>query len=314
MRVLLAIDALPHSRAAVDLMTSLRWPQGTVIDVIGVEEPKVDVFGHGLYGTTTTPYPVADPKTTLAAALDEAAAALESPTCLVRRAILVGEPSAVIVQAADTFRADLIVVGSRGLGSVKTALVGSVSAAVVDHAPCPVLVVRGGAIGSVLLAVDASTAAQTAVTYLEANRFLAGLPFEVLTVTEPSAQPAMLPLASMSPDSIEWYDTEARDRREEAAQIATSSAIALRRDGYSTRSLISQGDAAHEILRVAGTLDRPLVVVGTRGYHGLTRLVLGSVARRVLLHAHGSVLVVREPIRQRDKREVPAREPVMLSA
>jgi hypothetical protein len=46
------------------------------------------------------------------------------------------------------------------------------------------------------------------------------------------------------------------------------------------------------------------VVVGTRGHGGLARLVLGSVARNVLLHAAGSVLVVRDTIGAPGEEEV----------
>ena len=55
---------------------------------------------------------------------------------------LVGPPHEVIVDHARDMRADLIVVGSRGLGAVAHALLGSVAEKVVRHAPCPVLVVR----------------------------------------------------------------------------------------------------------------------------------------------------------------------------
>ncbi|HEX2658102.1 MAG TPA: universal stress protein [Polyangia bacterium] len=54
---------------------------------------------------------------------------------------LVGDPSAEIVSHAREHKADLIVLGGRGLGLVAHALLGSVAAKVVRHAPCPVLVV-----------------------------------------------------------------------------------------------------------------------------------------------------------------------------
>ena len=49
-----------------------------------------------------------------------------------------------IVQVAKDIRASLIVIGSRGLGGIKRAVIGSVSDSVVRRAPCPVLVVRRG--------------------------------------------------------------------------------------------------------------------------------------------------------------------------
>ena len=54
----------------------------------------------------------------------------------------VGPPAQVIVEEAEDWGADLIVVGSHGYGFWQRALLGSVSNAVVHHAPCSVLVVR----------------------------------------------------------------------------------------------------------------------------------------------------------------------------
>ena len=53
-----------------------------------------------------------------------------------------GSPDAEIVKLADDIGAGLIVVGSRGLGGIRRALIGSVSDSVVRHAHCPVMVVR----------------------------------------------------------------------------------------------------------------------------------------------------------------------------
>jgi nucleotide-binding universal stress UspA family protein len=51
-------------------------------------------------------------------------------------------PADSIVQVAEETGADLVVMGSRGLGGIKRALMGSVSDSVVRHAHCPVMVVR----------------------------------------------------------------------------------------------------------------------------------------------------------------------------
>src|SRR5664280_2485180 len=54
-----------------------------------------------------------------------------------------GRPANTILDVADRFHPDLLVVGSRGLGPLTSALLGSVCEELVDHAPCPVLAARG---------------------------------------------------------------------------------------------------------------------------------------------------------------------------
>jgi nucleotide-binding universal stress UspA family protein len=67
----------------------------------------------------------------------------------------------------------------------------------------------------------------------------------------------------------------------------------LRRAGLEADAEVREGDPAHEIVLSARHHGAGLVVVGTRGQTGLRRLILGSVARKVLLHAPCSVLIVR---------------------
>lgn len=65
------------------------------------------------------------------------------PQAEVTTRIFAGQPEQAIVEEAENWGADLIVVGSHGYGFWSRALLGSVSNAVINHAPCSVLVVRG---------------------------------------------------------------------------------------------------------------------------------------------------------------------------
>jgi nucleotide-binding universal stress UspA family protein len=56
--------------------------------------------------------------------------------------VIAGSPEQVIVETAESWGADLIIVGSHGYGFWSRALIGSVSNSIVNHAPCSVLVVR----------------------------------------------------------------------------------------------------------------------------------------------------------------------------
>ncbi len=283
MRALLALDGSPSSRAARELAGSLAWPSGSVIDVIGVVGVATEAGAS---------------RQELEHALDEAAGALARPSCFVRRTTLLGRPGTLVVDTAAHLRAELVVVGSRGHGPLRSMLLGSVSAEVVDHAPCPVLVVRRPVAETILLAVDGSASADAAVTYLAANRLLVGRPIEVLSVAPGPDLPGTMPLPEGADRPLEPVEGRLAEDRWRAEAIAAGAARRLAECGYQVRWSIATGDAAHEIIEAASNFGSGLIVVGSRGHTGLARLMLGSVARNVLLHTAASVLVVREPVRE----------------
>ncbi|MFE7117785.1 universal stress protein [Streptomyces sp. NPDC057654] len=80
----------------------------------------------------------------LAAAIEETFGG-EPPVAIERR-VIVGNPADVLLEAAEG--AELLVVGDRGRAGFRAALLGSVSHHVTQHAPCPVVVVRGAEEGA----------------------------------------------------------------------------------------------------------------------------------------------------------------------
>lgn len=76
------------------------------------------------------------------AVLNAAVQAVGDVPAEVRTEILEGSPAEAIIEVAHTRQNDVIVMGSRGLGRIAGAVLGSTSQKVVAHAPCPVLIVR----------------------------------------------------------------------------------------------------------------------------------------------------------------------------
>lgn len=65
--------------------------------------------------------------------------------------------------------------------------------------------------------------------------------------------------------------------------------------GVAVKTLVGEGHAVHEgIVRVGENVGADLIIMGSHGRRGLEKLVLGSVAQRVLQTAHVPVLVVRD--------------------
>ena len=298
MRVLLAIDGSASAASASRLVGSLAWPEGTVIEVVAVVEPMADVFGTAYVPGPAEPFDRATTET-LTSLLNETCATLREPGRIVRPVVLEGRAASAIVEEAGAFRAELVVVGSRGFGPLKSMVLGSVSAEIVDHAPCPVLVVRRPELGSVLLAVDGSSSSESATTFVRGCGFLTTCPVEVLAVAPSVRAIPPVQFAGASDAAFAGLDRANAEHRDHAKTVAAAATEKLRVDGLHARWSISQGNPAHEIIEAAEAFGSDVIVLGSRGHTGLTRLVLGSVARNVLLHTQTSVLIVHEPLRER---------------
>lgn len=298
MRILLAIDGSRSADRARDAVASLPWPDGSHVRVVAALPEHAALIG--------TPWLSAEPQPptayehqllyTLETSLDGAVRDLARPGVDVERVLLRGRAASTILEEARSFRPDLIVVGSRGHGRFETMLLGSVSAEVVDHAPCPVLVVRDAPLERVLFADDGSTSVGPARAILHSWPVLRHLPVTVLTVAETEIPTAGM-AAGLYDEVIESYSQSIDEAIAQCSANAERTAEELGRAGYATSAVVRDGDAAHEIVALARERGIGLIVMGTRGHTGLTRLVLGSVARNVLLHAPCSVLIVPEHVK-----------------
>lgn len=299
MRVLLASDGSAGAGRARALVDRIEWPPETDIRVAGVLEHYDEVLG--LPGLSSADPDQRDVEASVGRRLDDALEAavrdLARSDRRVDRVVLRGHPAKAIVSEARDFVADLIVLGSRGHGAVRTALLGSVSADVVDHAPCPVLVARHDTLTRILLATDGSAGAEHAEHVLRDWPILAGRPVTVLCVADVGL-PVSTGMAPAVDDRVyESYALAVDDARAECRAQAEAVAARLRSSGYDAVPDTRDGPPAEEVLAVARSQGVDLIVAGTRGHTGLARLFLGSVARTVLTHAEASVLIVRQKAR-----------------
>lgn len=146
MKILLAVDGSVCSAAAVEAFARRPWPAESEVKVITAAEVPMPV---GMEPWVVSPdYFEEMEKSVRSAAqviLDSALAKLntiEDKTMKISGEIIQGSPAQVIVDEAEKWAADLIVMGSRGLGAWDRLLLGSVSSAVVHHAKCSVEIVR----------------------------------------------------------------------------------------------------------------------------------------------------------------------------
>jgi nucleotide-binding universal stress UspA family protein len=97
-----------------------------------------------------------------------------------------------------------------------------------------------------------------------------------------------------SPEVMPMYLEAADASRRQHDELAQNMTVQLQASGLKAEAERRDGDAATEILAAANASKADLIVIGTHGRTGLTRVVLGSVARNVLQHSACSVLVLRE--------------------
>jgi nucleotide-binding universal stress UspA family protein len=196
----------------------------------------------------------------------------------------IGSPAEMIVSMAEQQKADLIVMGARGVSPIKEWLLGSVSHRIITMAHCAALIVHGPvkAMKQILLPIHDQSDGEAAMRFLQLKPFHGAVVFTLLTVL-PSTEPP-LPAGSVAAAA-------AKEILETQAAYIESLAGRLRAMGYQAHGVAVGGAPATVILQQATTLRSDLILMGTRGRQGITRLVLGSVSHEVLHKMPCPVLV-----------------------
>jgi nucleotide-binding universal stress UspA family protein len=142
MKILVAVDGSSPSQAAIDEVAERPWPQPSTVRVVSAVQPYV-LGAVELVPAAVTPHDIAQQQDDQAKQLaSRAARRLEKPGLAVESVVREGDPRQVIVDEANDWGANLIVMGSHGRTGLQRLLLGSVAQAVVGHARCSVEVVR----------------------------------------------------------------------------------------------------------------------------------------------------------------------------
>jgi nucleotide-binding universal stress UspA family protein len=212
-----------------------------------------------------------------------------------------------ICEVARDLKADLVVVATHGYTGYKRMLLGSTAERVVQHSPCPVLIVRqhvsrsnrsidprtrtGFRLTKILLPTDFSECSQTAFECaLELARDF-NSELRLVHVINPHAYPFGDKYAALDPAQL-------IQETEEAAQKQMRSMATKSKVRYSVSVL--HGSPPVEICHATNE-DVDLIVISTHGRTGLGHLLIGSVAEHVVRYAHCPVLVIPSRLSKSDK-------------
>ena len=198
----------------------------------------------------------------------------------------IGSPAQVIVSMAEEQKADLIVMGARGLGPIKEWLLGSVSHRVLTLASSATLIVNGPvkAMKQILLPLEGLSDAEAALRFLQLKPFHEAVDVTLLTVLTSTEPPRPGHAAAAA---------AATEKLEEQAAYIEGVAERLRAIGYEAHGVAVVGTPSSMILQEATTLQSDLILMGTRGRQGITRFMLGSVSHEVLHKMPCPVLAFR---------------------
>lgn len=247
------------------------------------------------------------------AGLDHAQKRLADTGMQVETKLIAGNPAATLNAQAEEIKADLILIGAKGLRASLGILLGGVAQQVVEYSTCPVLVVRAPYHGlkRILLVTDGSVQSKKALDYLaptcpDGSRLRCSWlpPYAEISlmhvlpppfpneITTPAwaLGPEVLyptPLAPIDKQAVEAEEQRQGERLLDEAQQPLVSA------GLLTSKVLVRGDAATEIIKYIQGNEIDLVVCGSRGLSAISSWLLGSVSRKLVHYAGCSVLIVK---------------------
>jgi nucleotide-binding universal stress UspA family protein len=282
-KILLATDGSEDAAQATAAATDLARKSGSELHVVHVWHDVPSPHRHGFVKREL--------KRQGQETLDEQVRKIEEVGGTVTQAHLRGgRTSDEVIKLSEELGVGLLIVGSRGMGTVRRLLIGSHSEEIVHHARVPVMVVRRGDSAwppeRVIVGEDFSDHARKAGELAASIAALYGSRVTLIYAHPdlPEVPPGELRNAAVRElgDIRERDEERLESRAEELGKILDSRPELRVSDGY----------PAKVILEAANEGEKPaLVAVGSRGLAGITRTRLGSVSTKVVTAAPGPVLV-----------------------
>ncbi len=200
-----------------------------------------------------------------------------------------GEPPEVILNMAGERNADLIVLGTYGRKGLNRLLMGSVTSQVIVNSPVDVLVIKKkcsectGTYRSILVSYDGSDFSKNAL--VRACK---------LSKVD-NAEVSVLYVIPRYEEMVGFFRTESIKKSlfREAEKVLDGAKELVSKNGVTVKTEIREGHAADKILEAASALKNDLIIMGSYGWRGVNKAIMGSTTERVLIDAPCPVLAVR---------------------
>jgi nucleotide-binding universal stress UspA family protein len=205
-----------------------------------------------------------------------------------------GSPAGVIIEKADEWRPDLVVVGSHGRTAPGRFFFGSVSQKLVHEAHCTVRIARGevkepGAPLRLIAGVDGSKCADAAIDTIAARKWPKGGQARIVSAIW------KIPMATSEQMLSRIADWVVKENARIKGMV-DSATKKLQAAGLATEVVMKEEEPKRLLLDEAEGWDADCIFVGARGMGRLERFLIGSVSSAIAARAHCSVEVVRAPV------------------
>lgn len=193
-----------------------------------------------------------------------------------------GSPAWEILAFANELKADLIIVGAKGLTALEKILVGSISQKVVTEANCAVRVARGKvevdeALTRIIIGYDGTDGSKEIIKKISERSWKSDAEFKIIIV-----------------EDAEFVSSSLEIDVEEIEKIGNDLVETLKDQGLNTSIVITEGNPKEVLIEEADRWDADCIFIGATKFNDfLTKYLLGSVASAVVSRANCSVEVVR---------------------
>ncbi len=294
-RILLPLDGSPLAEQVIPYVIQLGKALSSEIVLLQSFEPVSPQLAdpeHGRYVdqlTTTFAESVLDYLETVAKRFRDEGV---NPACLAPE----GQPAEKIIEEASKMPNTLVAMSTHGRSGIGRWVMGSVTDKVLHAIDAPLLIVRAketppttAVLDRIIIPLDGSELSEKILPHAISLAKGINAPVTLVRTTHiPHYVPMDYP-ASMIDDLIRETTVEAEDYLRHISQQLSIEGVP------NSQAEIRQQDAAGAILDSAGDSPATLVAMSTHGHSGVGRWVLGSVTDRVVRHATGPVLVIRDP-------------------
>ena len=311
MRILIGYDGSPNSDAALDDLMLAGLPDGSEVLVVSVGDllitnPSTEDIVKAALTSRRVAASLKHAQTHGAQVMKEArefaakaADKLRSqfPEWTVTSEAISGTPAWELIDAANRWNADLVVVGSQGRSAIGRLFLGSVSKRLATDASCSVRVGRASAgqkMGPprIIIGVDGSPAAEQAIYAVGQRVWPDGTEVRLVAVDDGTPPPARV--STFLPQAAEMLNSYLQRREARVRSMLEWATREFGLIGVKTSVLTKKGDPSKILIAEAAKWNADTIFVGTRDFkNAFERFRLGSVSTAVVTNARCSVEIVR---------------------